>query len=130
MFAECVIRTEAEFTDKTIRYKRLIIVTNDIKKPVLSVTTTSKTPSRSYYFKNNIYVPANKESMFEKNTYIQLHRLFECPIEKLQIAYNKRKLDVLGEISKVLLDDIYISIEISELIESKHIKRILSERKL
>ena len=48
--------------------------------------------------------------------------------EKLQANYNDHKLDVLGEVTKEQLDQIYNAVESSELIEQKHIKRILEEK--
>ena len=124
-----VIRRITAFQDGDQSLKRLIILTNDNEKAILAVTTTTNLSERKYYNKDDILIKANQEKSFEYDTYIQLHRVFELKVEILKEEYNKMKLNDLGKISDLLLNNIYSVVTQSELIEQKYIDRILKERK-
>lgn len=124
-----IIRTEVQFPDGQKGIKRLIILTKNNINSVLMIATTSKNVGKKYYAKDNIQLSSNKEKVFEKDTSIQLTRVFEKPTFELQNAYNQHRLDILGEISKELLKEIFKRITLSEVIEEKYIIRIKKENK-
>jgi hypothetical protein len=125
----CVIRADITFPDGKKAFKRLIVLTVENEKTVLSVTTTRTLTNNQFYRKDDIPIKADKEKIFEKDTFIQLHRVIELETFKMQNDYNSHNLDVLGNISSELLENIYNKIAISKLIERKYIQRILKEKK-
>jgi hypothetical protein len=125
----CVIRTEVVFPDGEKAIKRLIVLTIENERTILSITTTRTPANNQPYRKNDIFVASGKEKVFEENTYLQLHRVLELETYKMQNNYNSHGLDVLGNISGELLGTIYQKISASELIERKYIQRILKEKR-
>ena len=124
-----IIRRITIFPDGEQSLKRLVILTNDNEKAILSVTTTTNITPSKFYNRDDILIKANQEKFFECDTYIQLSRVFELPVKILKKEYNKKQLDNLGKISDSLLNDIYTVVEQSELIEQKFIDRIIKERR-
>ena len=124
-----VIRTEVQFPDGQKGVKRLIILTKSNINSVLMIATTSKHIKRKYYEKDNIQLASNQEKIFEKDTSIQLTRVFEKTTSELQNAYNQHRLNILGKISKELLEKIFNGITSSEVIEEKYKIRIKEENK-
>lgn len=125
----CVIRTEVVFPDGGKAFKRLIILTAENEKTVLSITTTRTQTNNQFYRKDDIRLKEGKEKAFEGNTYLQLHRVIELETYKMQNDYNSHRLDILGNISNNLLDSIYQKLSASKIIERKYIQRMLKEKR-
>ncbi|MBU0701917.1 hypothetical protein KKE26_11620 [bacterium] len=127
--AGAVIRMNTVFPDGSSAIKRLIVLTNKNEELVLALTTTSNinSPKRDYG-KEDIFIKANSEKAFNLDTYIQLNRVIPINTEKIKIDYHQHELIILGEISVHLLEQVYQSIEKSELIEQKFISLILEEK--
>jgi hypothetical protein len=125
-----VIKRLTQFQDGEETVKRLVVLTNSNDKITLAITTTTNISPRKYYNRDDIFIKANQENVFENDTYIQLNRIIEVSTETLKKDYNINKLNILGSISDDLLNKIYDVIEQSEIIEGKYKKRILEEKKI
>ena len=123
-----VLIFEVEFTDKARALKRLIVVSNDNDALVLMLTTTSNLFLNRNYRKDDIYLKAGQEPAFEKETLVQMNRIIEEPVHKMQEIYSQGKMKISKPISAGLLNKIYSAIEKSELIEQKYIQRILKHK--
>ncbi|MCK4359668.1 MAG: hypothetical protein KAW92_13200 [Candidatus Cloacimonetes bacterium] len=129
LYAGSVIRCELVFPDGKKKFKRLIVISNKNKYTTLFLTSTSKINRKyKFYRKDDIFVQKGDESCFEKDTCIQLNRVFEISSPKLVSEYVNNKLDILNKISDELMEKIYIAINKSVLIEQKYIKRIMLEK--
>jgi hypothetical protein len=127
--AGSVIKVEVVFSDGERKIKRLVVLSNNNDITVLAVTATSNPISGiRHYGYDDIFVKLGSETVFNKDTFIQLNRVLEIPTEKLKQQYHNHELEMLGSISDVLLKNIYAVIEKSKMIERKYIKRILDER--
>lgn len=76
-----------------------------------------------------MFIAGGSEKAFEENTYIQLNRIIEIGAENIKHEYHKHNVGLLGEIGGALLSNIYHKINDSDLIEQKHINRIVGEKK-
>jgi hypothetical protein len=123
-----VLIFEVEFPDKARALKRLIVVSNDNETLVLMLTTTSNLFLNRNYRKDDIYLKAGQEVAFEKETLVQMNRIIEEPVHKMQEIYSQGKMKISKPVSAGLLNKIYAVIEKSELIEQKYIQRILKHR--
>jgi len=124
-----VIKTEIQFPDGGKAVKRLVVLSNINERTILVITSTSRTNNpRRYYNKDDVFIAAGQEPMFEEDTYLRLNRALEIPTGELLIKYNELRLDKLGHISEQRLNEIYAKVEGSQLIAQKHIARILKER--
>jgi hypothetical protein len=123
-----VIRAPTTFSDGETAIKRLIVLTKNNTSTLLAVTTTSNkfAPTR-YYAKDDIYIEPGTEPCFDIPTYVQLNRIIEISLDKIETFFNSRTLDFLGDISSELLEQIYAVIDKSEQIEIKYINRIKKE---
>ena len=124
-----VIKRLTTFQDGNQSVKRLIVLTNDNELTILAITTTTNISPRKYYNKDDILIKANQEKTFESDTYIQLNRIIPIHTEVLKEEFNKSELDNLGKISDSLLENIYFTVEQSEVIEQKYIDRIINGKK-
>ncbi|GBR76688.1 hypothetical protein NO2_1199 [Candidatus Termititenax persephonae] len=127
--AGAVIKTEVVFPDGGQKIKRLVVLTNNNDEIILAATATSNILSSSrYYGYDDIFVDINKEKMFDKDTFIQLNRVIEIPLEKLKCQYHRKELEILGNVSDELLLKMYAKIDKSKMIERKYINRIINEK--
>ena len=123
-----VICFRVDFPDGGNAVKRLIVVSHDKDSVVLMLTTTSNLFLNKSYRKDDIYLKAKEEASFEKETLVQMNRVIEKPIAKLQEIYAKGEMTILKPVTRQLLDRIYSIIEKSDLIEQKYIKQIIQGR--
>jgi len=124
-----VLKAEVVFPDGEKSVKRLIVVSNQNEELTLVLTTTTNLHyGFKYYRKDDIYLMAGQEGPFEIETCVQMNRVLTMETKAIKEKYNRRILVILGKISDDLISRIYDGIDKSELIDQKHVKRILSER--
>lgn len=119
-----IIRTEITYPDGGSSFKRIIILSSDNNKTVLGVVGTSKVINDSRFNRDKIIVSPEEEPVFEDNTVIQLHRVFEVSTNRLKKFYSAGVLNLLGAISDKSKEQIVEIIKNSDVIEQKHIDRI------
>ncbi len=129
--AGTVIRMlDVEYTDGgTPTDKRLIVICNDDNEESLFLFTTSNI-EREYKFYDlpGIFIEANTESSFSKDTMIQLYRIYKVTKSDLQKKLIDGKIQFLQPISQHRLDLIYDELPNCPMLVRKDMRRILQYR--
>jgi hypothetical protein len=111
--------------------KRLIVIcNNDDDESLLLFTTSNIERENKFYDLPGIFIEANSEISFPKDTMIQLYRIYKVTKSDLRKKLTEGKIQFLHPLSQARLDLIYDELPNCPMLVRKDVKRILQYRKI
>ncbi|MFH1441949.1 MAG: hypothetical protein ABIH18_07930 [Candidatus Omnitrophota bacterium] len=127
-----VIKTPIRFKDGKEKYKYIIILNYDISKdPVVFVLTTSQLEfydKHPHFNKEIIRIKSGESSIFPKETIINCREVYKITKDKLKKNFRNNILQIEGELTQEILDNINKIIEKSFLISCADKELILGKK--
>lgn len=123
-----VIRTCLHFDDGSSKEKRIVCLNKKLGQGIYFAVATSQTHhfQRIRLLKDNgIFIRANKTTVFEKDTVIDLRKIYDFTLDDFLKRFNIRELEILGELEEVIIKDIDMIVRKSKLISNQIKKQIL-----
>ena len=127
-----IVKTPVRFKDGRKKYKYLIILNHDVSKdPVLFVLTTSQLEfydKNPHFNKDIVKIKAGSISFFSKETIINCREIHRITRDKLKENFRNNILQVEGELSQEMLNDVDKIIENSFFISPADKELILGKK--
>ncbi len=124
-----IIKTEVSYPDGATSVKRCIVVSKDNDHTILTTLSTSQIHNADRFNRSKLKIEAGKSSIFEIDTIIEGHRIFELETRKICEKINHRQqfeiqTNILGNIESQWLKEICDMLLNSKTIERKFKHRI------
>ena len=122
-----VLKLGVKYPDGDTGTKRVIVVSTNNEVTIVVVSSTSKTAKDPYFYKHGLLLKQGESPIFEKETFIQCHRVLEMNADTACDDLNdptKNHFQILGQLTPNHLNTINQEIQKAPTVENKYKKRL------